>query len=40
MPNTINVKENGMVFAHGSDRYNWTWGAVKAVKFQKKKRKI
>ena len=38
MPSTINVKEKGMVFANGSDRYNWTWGAVKSVKIPKDER--
>ena len=31
LPNTVNVKENGMVFASGTDIENWNWGAVKAI---------
>lgn len=39
MPSTINVKGKGMVFAAGSGRNNWRWGAVKSVKIPKKDRK-
>ena len=31
MPSTINVEDKGMVFADGTARDNWRWGAVKAV---------
>ena len=35
LPNTVNVKENGMVFASGTDIENWNWGAVKAISIPK-----
>ena len=35
LPNTVNVKENGMVFASGTDIENWNWGAVKAIEIPK-----
>ncbi len=31
MPTTINLPQQGMIFANGSDIQNWTWAAVKAV---------
>ena len=31
LPNTINIKEKGMVFADGADNSNWRWAAVKAI---------
>ena len=31
MPSTINVEDKGMVFADGTARDNWRWGAVKVV---------
>ena len=31
LPNTINVKEKGMVFADGTNKDNWKWAAVEAV---------
>ena len=31
MPSAINIPEQGMVFANGSDSNNWNWSAVKAV---------
>ena len=31
MPSTINVEDKGMIFADGTKRDNWKWGAVKAV---------
>ena len=31
MPSTINVEDKGMVFADGSGRDNWMWGAAKAI---------
>ena len=35
MPSTINVKDKGMVFANGSDRFNWSWGGVKSIEIPK-----
>ena len=32
LPNTINIKESGMVFAEGTNKDNWRWSSVKAVK--------
>ena len=32
MPSTINLPQQGMIFANGSDSRNWGWAAVKAVK--------
>ena len=31
MPSFTNVEDKGMVFADGTDRENWAWGAAKAV---------
>ena len=31
MPSTINIEDKGMVFADGTGRDNWKWGAVKAI---------
>ncbi len=31
LPNTVNVKENGMIFASGANVEDWKWGAVKAI---------
>jgi hypothetical protein len=31
MPTTINLPQQGMVFANGSSAQNWNWAAVKAV---------
>ena len=31
MPTTVNLPQQGMIFANGSDTRNWTWAAVKAV---------
>lgn len=28
MPNTINIKDQGMVFADGTNSMNWRWAAV------------
>ena len=39
IPNTINVKEKGMVFANGTNSQNWQWAAVKAIKIPKKDQK-
>jgi|TARA_R110002074_G_scaffold16123_3_gene54250 hypothetical protein len=36
LPNTVNVKEKGMIFASGMSVENWNWGAVKAIKIPKK----
>ena len=35
LPNTVNVKENGMIFASGTNLKNWSWGAVKAIEISK-----
>ena len=35
LPNTVNVKENGMVFASGTDIENWKWAAVKSIEIPK-----
>ena len=32
IPNTINEKGVGMVFADGTDKNNWGWAAVRAIK--------
>mgnify|MGYP001161303938 FL=1 len=32
IPNTINEPGVGMIFANGTDKNNWGWAAVKAVK--------
>jgi len=39
LPNTINLPEQGMVFANGSSASNWKWAAVKAIKIPKKDQK-
>lgn len=31
LPSTINEIEKGMIFANGTDKGNWNWGAVLAV---------
>ena len=31
IPNTINLPEKGMIFAHGSNIEEWSWAAVKAI---------
>jgi ribosomal protein L37E len=31
MPATINIPEQGMVFAHGANIESWKWGAVKSI---------
>ena len=31
MPTTVNIKEQGMVFANGVSRDNWCWSAVKSI---------
>ena len=31
MPSTINVEDKGMIFADGTGRDNWRWGAAKAI---------
>ena len=31
LPNTINLPEQGMIFANGQNTSNWKWAAVKAV---------
>tara|TARA_R100000900_G_scaffold88916_1_gene69268 strand:+ start:19072 stop:19530 length:459 start_codon:yes stop_codon:yes gene_type:complete len=35
IPNTINIKEKGMVFADGPNGENWRWAAVKATLMDK-----
>lgn len=35
LPNTVNVKEKGMIFASGNDVKNWSWGAVKSIEILK-----
>jgi hypothetical protein len=39
LPNTINLPEQGMIFANGPDASNWKWAAVKAIKIPKKDQK-
>ena len=39
LPNTINVEDVGMVFPYGTNKDNWTWAAVKAVKIPEEERK-
>lgn len=39
LPNTINLKEKGMVFADGTDSSNWRWAGVKAVQNEEKEYK-
>ena len=34
-PSTITIPKKGMVFADGTEKRNWTWTAVKAVKLTK-----
>ena len=36
IPNTVNQPESGMVFVNGSDKDNWSWAAVKAIKVEAK----
>jgi hypothetical protein len=31
MPSTINIPKQGMIFANGNVKDNWTWSAVKSV---------
>jgi len=31
LPNTINIPEQGMVFAYGPNKDSWGWGAAKAI---------
>lgn len=38
-PNLINSPNQGMVFAQGTDKDNWGWMAVKAVKIEEEDRK-
>ena len=39
LPNTINIKEKGMVFADGADNSNWKWAGVKAIQNEEKEYK-
>ena len=38
MPSTINIPNQGMVFANGTNSTNWKWGAVKAIKVTKEEK--
>ena len=31
VPNIVNIEENGMIFADGTNLEDWKWGAVKAI---------
>jgi hypothetical protein len=31
MPSVVNIPDKGMVFADGSNSFNWQWAAVKAI---------
>jgi len=39
LPNTINIPEQGMVFAYGPNASSWGWGAVKAIEVPEGERK-
>ena len=39
LPNTINLPEQGMVFANGQNALNWKWAAVKAIELPENERK-
>jgi len=39
LPNTINLPEQGMIFANGQNASNWKWAAVKALEIPKDERK-
>ena len=39
LPNTINIPEQGMVFAYGPNASSWGWGAVKAIEIPEGERK-
>lgn len=39
LPNTINLPEQGMVFAYGPNNKSWGWAAVKAVEVPEEERK-
>ena len=39
LPNTINLPEQGMIFANGQNASNWKWAAVKAIEIPKDERK-
>ena len=36
LPNTINIKEKGMIFADGKSKDSWGWAAVKAIPDEEK----
>lgn len=40
MPSAINIQDKGMVFANGTDTFNWSWSAVKAIPLQEGDKKI
>ncbi len=39
IPNTINNPEYGMVFAYGTNKDSWGWGAVKAIQLTEEESK-
>ena len=40
MPSAINIPDKGMVFANGTDSFNWTWSAVRATPLQEDDKKL
>ena len=36
LPNTINIKDRGMIFASGKNKEEWSWAAVKAIEIPEK----
>lgn len=38
LPSTINLLEQGMVFANGSNAENWKWSAVKAIEVKEEEK--
>ena len=39
LPNTINIQDQGMIFANGTNASNWSWAAVKAIEIPEEDRK-
>ena len=39
LPNTINIQEQGMIFANGTNASTWSWAAVKAIEIPEEDRK-
>ena len=39
LPNTINIQEQGMIFANGTNASSWSWAAVKAIEIPEEDRK-